>query len=131
MFTTCSTLHSRAGECAKLTPDTNYFYRSFSLFCLRNLACAAAHLIIVRSPPRRSDDRARRVVGERGTGRGIWRPGVVRPVTAMVDGDYPYVFNNASVDAGFGVTSPITPRELTPYGARWPRWKWPTPPDPL
>lgn len=36
--------------------------------------------------------------------------------TAVVDGTYPYVFNNASVDPSFGVTSPITLRELTPSG---------------
>jgi hypothetical protein len=38
--------------------------------------------------------------------------------TAVVDGAYPYVFNNASVDPSFGVTSPITLRELTPSGRR-------------
>jgi hypothetical protein len=36
--------------------------------------------------------------------------------TAVAGGDYPYVFNNSSVDGSFGVTSPITLRELTPSG---------------
>ena len=36
--------------------------------------------------------------------------------TAVADGEYPYVFNNASVDGSFGVTSPITLKELTPSG---------------
>ena len=36
--------------------------------------------------------------------------------TAVADGQYPYVFNNASVDGSFGVTSPITLKELTPSG---------------
>ena len=36
--------------------------------------------------------------------------------TAVADGEYPYVFNNASVDGSFGVTSPITLNELTPSG---------------
>ena len=37
-------------------------------------------------------------------------------ITAVTDGQYPYVFNNDTVDASFGVTSPITLRELTPSG---------------
>ena len=36
--------------------------------------------------------------------------------TAVADGQYPYVFNNASVDGSFGVTSPITLKELTQSG---------------
>lgn len=36
--------------------------------------------------------------------------------TAVADGRYPYVFDNASVDGSFGVTSPITLKELTPSG---------------
>ena len=36
--------------------------------------------------------------------------------TAVVGGEYPYVFNNASVDASFGVTSPIKLNELTSSG---------------
>ena len=36
--------------------------------------------------------------------------------TAVADGTYPGVFNNASVDGSFGVTSPITLKELTPSG---------------
>jgi hypothetical protein len=39
-------------------------------------------------------------------------------VTAVANGDYPYVFNNASADGSFGVTSPITLNELTPSGRR-------------
>ncbi len=37
-------------------------------------------------------------------------------ITAVAGGQYPYVFNNDTVDASFGVTSPITLRELTPSG---------------
>ena len=36
--------------------------------------------------------------------------------TAVAGGDYPYVFNNASVDGSFGVTSPITLTEMKPSG---------------
>ena len=36
--------------------------------------------------------------------------------TAVADGDYPYVFNNASADPSFGVTSPITLDEMTQSG---------------
>jgi hypothetical protein len=36
--------------------------------------------------------------------------------TAVADGDYPYVFNNLSVDAAFGITSPISLQEITPGG---------------
>ncbi|HEY6429353.1 MAG TPA: hypothetical protein VIX84_19185 [Acidimicrobiales bacterium] len=36
--------------------------------------------------------------------------------TAVTSGDYPYVFNNDSVDGSFGVTSNILMDELTPYG---------------
>jgi hypothetical protein len=37
-------------------------------------------------------------------------------VTAIADGDYPYVFNNATVDGSFGVTSRIVLSELSPNG---------------
>ena len=36
--------------------------------------------------------------------------------TAVANGDYPYVFNNDSVDGSFGVTSPITLNQLTTSG---------------
>jgi hypothetical protein len=36
--------------------------------------------------------------------------------TAVTNGDYPYVFNNDTVDGSFGVTSPITLKELTTAG---------------
>ena len=39
-------------------------------------------------------------------------------VTAVTGNEYPYVFNNDGVDASFGITSPITLKELTPFG--WP-----------
>ena len=38
--------------------------------------------------------------------------------TAIANGDYPYVFNNDSVDGSFGVTSRIFLREITPFGGR-------------
>jgi hypothetical protein len=38
-------------------------------------------------------------------------------VTAVADGQYPYVFNNAAVDASFGVTSEIMLDQLTPSGS--------------
>jgi hypothetical protein len=37
-------------------------------------------------------------------------------VTAIANGDYPYVFNNVNVDASFGVTSKLYLREITPDG---------------
>jgi hypothetical protein len=37
-------------------------------------------------------------------------------VTAQFDGAYPYVFNNAPIDASFGVTSKIDLWQLTPWG---------------
>ena len=37
-------------------------------------------------------------------------------VTAVAGGDYPYVFNNASVDGNFGITSKIVLLELDPDG---------------
>src|ERR1700761_5419105 len=43
-------------------------------------------------------------------------PGSSAPVTAIANGDYPYVFNNVTVDPSFGVPSPLTLRELTPSG---------------
>ncbi|WP_300613397.1 hypothetical protein [Trebonia sp.] len=36
--------------------------------------------------------------------------------TAIANGNYPYVFNNDSVDGSFGVTSPLYLREITPFG---------------
>lgn len=38
-------------------------------------------------------------------------------VTAVASGTYPQVFNNAAVDASFGVTSPIVLNQITPAGA--------------
>lgn len=38
--------------------------------------------------------------------------------TAVADGDYPYVFNNDTIDGSFGVTSPIVLDELTLDGRR-------------
>ncbi len=35
---------------------------------------------------------------------------------AIANGNYPYVFNNDSVDGSFGVTSPLFLREITPFG---------------
>lgn len=37
--------------------------------------------------------------------------------TAVAGGQYPYVFNNTSVDGSFGVTSPLVLHELTPSGS--------------
>jgi hypothetical protein len=37
-------------------------------------------------------------------------------VTAIANGNYPYVFNNVTADASFGVTSPLYLREITPGG---------------
>ena len=37
-------------------------------------------------------------------------------VTAVANGLYPYVFNNAPVDASFGVTSRIFLDQMTPFG---------------
>src|SRR5215471_2859254 len=37
-------------------------------------------------------------------------------VTAVADGDYPFVFNNDTVDGSFGVTSKLFLREITPSG---------------
>ncbi|MGC2638318.1 MAG: hypothetical protein WA294_14135 [Acidobacteriaceae bacterium] len=39
-------------------------------------------------------------------------------VTAAYDGTYPYVFNNAPIDASFGITSRIYLDQMTPWG--WP-----------
>ncbi len=36
--------------------------------------------------------------------------------TAIANGDYPFVFNNDSVDGSFGVTSRLFLREITPWG---------------
>jgi hypothetical protein len=36
--------------------------------------------------------------------------------TAVANGNYPYVFNNDSVDGSFGVTSRLFLREITPFG---------------
>jgi hypothetical protein len=38
------------------------------------------------------------------------------PVTAVVDGTYPYVFNNDTVDGSFGITSKIFLDQITPAG---------------
>ena len=40
------------------------------------------------------------------------------PVTAIAGGSYPNVFNNAQVDANFGVTSPIYLGQITLPGRR-------------
>ena len=37
-------------------------------------------------------------------------------VTAIANGNYPYVFNNVTADGSFGVTSPLYLREITPGG---------------
>jgi len=37
-------------------------------------------------------------------------------VTAIADGNYPYVFNNVTVDPSFGVTSPLYLKQITPSG---------------
>ncbi|MGH3293543.1 MAG: hypothetical protein ACRDP7_17230 [Trebonia sp.] len=37
-------------------------------------------------------------------------------VTAIANGDYPYVFNNVTADGSFGATSPLYLREITPGG---------------
>ncbi len=37
---------------------------------------------------------------------------------AIADGTYPYVFNNDTYDASFGITSPIYLDEITPWGER-------------
>jgi len=36
--------------------------------------------------------------------------------TAVANGDYPFVFNNDTVDGSFGVTSKLFLREITPWG---------------
>ena len=36
------------------------------------------------------------------------------PITAVVDGTYPYVFNNITADASFGITSVIFLDQMTP-----------------
>jgi hypothetical protein len=36
--------------------------------------------------------------------------------TAIANGNYPYVFNNDTVDASFGVTSPLYLKQITPSG---------------
>ena len=36
--------------------------------------------------------------------------------TAIANGNYPYVFNNDSVDGSFGVTSPLYLKQITPGG---------------
>jgi hypothetical protein len=36
--------------------------------------------------------------------------------TAIANGNYPYVFNNDSVDGSFGVTSPLYLKQITPSG---------------
>jgi hypothetical protein len=49
-------------------------------------------------------------------GKTLLPPGSSAPVTAVAGGGYPQVFNNDTVDPSFGVTSPLTLRELTPGG---------------
>jgi hypothetical protein len=39
-------------------------------------------------------------------------------VTAVADGTFPYVFNNAPVDGSFGITSRIFLDQITPWGQR-------------
>ncbi|MBV8452475.1 MAG: hypothetical protein JOZ29_09410 [Deltaproteobacteria bacterium] len=39
------------------------------------------------------------------------------PVTAINNGTYPYIFNNATVDGSFGITSKIILDQITPKGA--------------
>ena len=39
------------------------------------------------------------------------------PVTAVVDGAYPYVFNNDTIDGSFGITSKIFLDQITPAGS--------------
>ncbi len=46
--------------------------------------------------------------------------------TANTSGDYPYVFNNDSVDGSFGVTSPIFLYQLTPSGSQVSQTEVPT-----
>src|SRR3984957_1040368 len=36
--------------------------------------------------------------------------------TAIANGNYPYVFNNVTVDGSFGVTSPLYLKQITPSG---------------
>lgn len=43
-------------------------------------------------------------------------PGSPSAVLAVANGDYPYVFDNDTVDGSFGVTSPLYLREITPGG---------------
>ena len=50
-------------------------------------------------------------------------------VTAIANGNYPYVFNNDSVDGSFGVTSPLFLEEITQSG--WPQGIIPVPSDEL
>ena len=45
--------------------------------------------------------------------------------TAIANGNYPYVFNNDSVDGSFGVTSPLFLEEITQSG--WPQGVIPVP----
>jgi hypothetical protein len=43
-------------------------------------------------------------------------PGSSSAVTAIANGDYPYVFNNVTVDPSFGVASRLSLQEITPEG---------------
>jgi hypothetical protein len=47
---------------------------------------------------------------------GVTQLPISPPVTAIAGGSYPNVFNNAQVDANFGVTSPIYLGQITPTG---------------
>jgi hypothetical protein len=49
-------------------------------------------------------------------GQTLLPPGSSAGVAAIAGGDYPYVFNNDSVDGSFGVTSPLQLDEITPWG---------------
>ena len=49
--------------------------------------------------------------------------------TAIANGNYPYVFNNDSVDGSFGVTSPLFLEEITQSG--WPQGIIPVPSNEL
>jgi hypothetical protein len=50
-------------------------------------------------------------------GQTILPPGAVAGgQTAIAGGDYPYVFNNDTIDGSFGVTSTLDLEEITPWG---------------
>ncbi|SRR5712691_3720369 len=43
-------------------------------------------------------------------------PGSATAATAIANGVYPFVFNNDTIDASFGITSPLVLAEITPGG---------------